>query len=228
MGNRGSGSRESRVVQWEKPLSFDSSRMKDIGSRYTPSGSNSEYNRDPDRLYSLYKPLRLSIYKQVSSKLYSQTDKEDLLSYINEHFVRLVKEYDVSGGVDFPGYIKTLLTFRAMRSFMGTLTKVYSKEDSIGIQEELDDKLNEASGEYVDEEDVIAYYDDFIRFVWKQKSLSQEELTVLQGVLIDERNIDIIRDLKREHEMSQNDAVILVDTFRDELLGYLSEFTGDN
>lgn len=111
---------------------------------------------------------------------------------------------------------------------MGTLTKVYSKEDSIGIQEELDDKLNEASGEYVDEEDVIAYYDDFIRFVWKQKSLSQEELTVLQGVLIDERNIDIIRDLKREHEMSQNDAVILVDTFRDELLGYLSEFTGDN
>ena len=213
------------MVPQDRPLSFDSGRMKDIGSRYTPEGSSAEYNRDPDRLYAMYKPLRLSIYKQVASKLYNASDKEDLISYINEHFVRLVKEYDVSGGVDFPGYIKTLLTFRAMRSFTGSLSKVYNKEESIGVQEELDDKLHEASGDYVDEEDVVNYYAEFVNFVLKQRKLTDIELSILQGALIDERSLDIARDLRKEYGIAQPDAVAMVTEFRKELLSLLAEFT---
>lgn len=227
MDNVSSGTRATNAKSTEKQLSFDSARMKDIGSRYTPDGSTTEYGRDVDRLFAQYKPLRLAIYKRVASRLYSPSDKEDLISYINEHFVRLVKEYDVTGGVDFPGYVKTLLTFRATNSFVSGLAKVYNKEDLVGFQQDVEEQLTSQGSQYsenIDETDVMEYYDEFIQFVLTKHTLSDIELTILQSMVVDERTITIARELKREYDLPQREAIDKIKEFRQVLLNYLSEF----
>ncbi len=62
--------------------------------------------------YSL-SPLRKSIYRKLAASVPSTADKEDLVNFIDEQFVKLVKEYDPMSGVDFPGYISKMLLIRA-------------------------------------------------------------------------------------------------------------------
>lgn len=223
MANDSSSTRKASKPSTNRQLSFDSGRMKDIGSRYTPEGSDTEYGRDVDRLYAQYKPLRLAIYKRVASRLYNQSDREDLISYINEHFVRLVKEYDVTNGVDFPGFIKTLLTFRAMNSFISSLNRVYNKEESSGIQEELEEKLG-YSEDSPSEYDIMEYYDDFVTYVLKNYKLTPIEVELLEGIITNERNVVLSRYLRRNYDMSQKEALETIKEFRTRLLTYFDEF----
>lgn len=74
--------------------------------------------RDVDKLLHQYKNLRMSIYNQFKDYLPDPVSKSELKSYIDEQFVRLVKEYDINGPVDFPGYIKTKLTYRVKHSYI--------------------------------------------------------------------------------------------------------------
>lgn len=74
--------------------------------------------RDVDKLMHQYTHLRLSIYKQYKDYLPDPVSQEELKSYIDEQFVRLVKEYDINGPVDFPGYIKTKMTYRVKHSYI--------------------------------------------------------------------------------------------------------------
>lgn len=224
MGKKNSSSRESNVKNITGNLSFDTHRTKEMGSRYTPAGSDAEYARDVDTLFLQYRPLRLSIYKRVASKLSNETDKEDLISYINEHFVRLVKEYDVSGQVDFPGYVKTLLTFRTTSSFISGISKVYNKEESIGIQDELDAQMHDENGTEIDEEAVMEYYDEFLQYVLYNVSLSDIELTILERMMVDDRSLTIARELRSKYGYSQKDALVEVEKLRVKLSEYVKEF----
>lgn len=232
MGNERS-SRGNTKSSTKKQLSFDSGRMKDIGTRFTPEGSTSEYARDPDRLYALYKPLRMAIYKRVASKLYNEADKQDLISYINEHFVRLTKEYDVTNGVDFPGFIKTLLTFRANNSFISGLSRVYNKEEVVGIDEELEDKVRASGYGFVgkgadDEETVLAYYDDFIKFVGENFELSEIEWDILQGMVINERTLVLANTLREEYGLNQKQSIDAIKALRLKVLGFLKAYNNEN
>lgn len=74
--------------------------------------------RDVDKLLHQYKNLRMSIYNQFKDYLPDPVSQSELKSYIDEQFVRLVKEYDINGPVDFPGYIKTKLTYRVKHSYI--------------------------------------------------------------------------------------------------------------
>lgn len=206
-----------------RQLSFDTARMKEIGSRFTPEGSTTEYGRDMDRLYAQYKPLRLAIYKRVASKLFNQADKEELILYLDEHFVRLCLEFDLTNDMDFPGFIKTLLTFRASNSFISGLSRVYNKEDSSGIQEELEEKIG-VQDTGADEEEVLEYYDSFVAFVFKHHHLTEQEVDILQGVLFNERTLEIARGLRRDYGTPQSEALNTIKAFRSTLLTYLDEF----
>lgn len=90
------------------------------GNRFVVNtGESSEvFLRDVDKLLRQYTNLRLSIYNQFKDYLPNQTSRAELMSYIDEQFVRLVKEYDINGPVDFPGYIKTKLTSRVKHSYI--------------------------------------------------------------------------------------------------------------
>lgn len=76
------------------------------------------YARDADRLYEEYTNLRMSLYNKYQGNFRNQETKNELMSYIDEQFVKLVKEYDINSPVDFPGYVKTKLTARVAYSFV--------------------------------------------------------------------------------------------------------------
>lgn len=68
--------------------------------------------RDIEKLLEDYKPLILSIYRRFHPMFNNREDKEDLMATIKMLFTRLVFEYDLHRGVDFPYYIKRMLQLR--------------------------------------------------------------------------------------------------------------------
>lgn len=90
------------------------------GNRYLVNTNEATgvFLRDVDKLMHQYKNLRMSVYNQFKEYMPDPVTQSELWSYINEQFVRLVKEYDINGPVDFPGYIKTKLTYRVKHSYI--------------------------------------------------------------------------------------------------------------
>jgi hypothetical protein len=74
--------------------------------------------RDVDKLLHQYRNLRMSVYNQYKDYLPDPVSQAELRSYVDEQFIRLVKEYDINGPVDFPGYIKTKLNYRVKHSYI--------------------------------------------------------------------------------------------------------------
>jgi hypothetical protein len=74
--------------------------------------------RDVDKLMHQYRNLRMSVYNQYKDYLPDPVSQAELKSYVDEQFIRLVKEYDINGPVDFPGYIKTKLNYRVKHSYI--------------------------------------------------------------------------------------------------------------
>jgi hypothetical protein len=74
--------------------------------------------RDVDKLMHQYRNLRMSVYNQYKDYLPDPVSQRELRSYVDEQFIRLVKEYDINGPVDFPGYIKTKLNYRVKHSYI--------------------------------------------------------------------------------------------------------------
>lgn len=90
------------------------------GNRFSVNTEESTgvFLRDVDKLLHQYKNLRNSIYNQYKTYLADPVSRDELKSYIDEQFIRLVKEYDIGSDVDFPGYIKIKLTYRVKNSYI--------------------------------------------------------------------------------------------------------------
>lgn len=90
------------------------------GNRYLVNTNEATgvFLRDVDKLMHQYRNLRMSVYNQFKEYMPDPISQSELRSYIDEQFVRLVKEYDINGPVDFPGYIKTKLTYRVKHSYI--------------------------------------------------------------------------------------------------------------
>lgn len=64
-----------------------------------------------------YDNLIKSLGRKYGRFLNSEADRQELYSYIQDAFISLVKEYDISSDVDFPGYIVKMLEFRVGQSY---------------------------------------------------------------------------------------------------------------
>lgn len=90
------------------------------GNRYVDEseGGRGVFSRDADRLFLEYTNLRKKIYNTQKYKFPDEATRKELESYIDEQFVKLVKEYEINSPVDFPGYIKTKLNLRVSQVFI--------------------------------------------------------------------------------------------------------------
>lgn len=89
-----------------------------IGDYYSPDTlTNITFVRDPEKLLVQYSNLIKSVFKKYNKYWTSLEDKKELYSYIVDTFIRLVYEYDINSGVDFPGYVKRLLETRVVHSY---------------------------------------------------------------------------------------------------------------
>ncbi|MGI4630682.1 hypothetical protein ACR2YW_28040, partial [Klebsiella pneumoniae] len=90
------------------------------GNRYVIDidGIPVDFERDLDSLLNRYKNLRWSLYHRYAGILSNDFERQELREYIDEQFIKLVKEYNIRSKVDFPGYIKAKLTLRVQNSYV--------------------------------------------------------------------------------------------------------------
>lgn len=104
--------------------------------------------RDVEELFRRYEPLRKALLREYRPYLTNEHTKEELESFIKEHFIRLCYEYDTAGEVDFSGYIKIMLGMRIKYSFVGKeykdtkrmtlggtqdISETYESEDTVDV-----------------------------------------------------------------------------------------------
>jgi hypothetical protein len=76
------------------------------------------FMRDTDKLFRQYRNLRVSVFNTYKGYLQDKASQEELMSYIDEQFIKLIKEYDPQAPVDFPGYVKNKLHQRVKHSYV--------------------------------------------------------------------------------------------------------------
>lgn len=96
-----------------------------------------KYPRDLSTMYQQYRNLREHIgkeeyerfiYRYANHTVVDKAKIDDLDSYINYEFIKLVQEYDTTSPVDFPGYIKSKLTLRTKHSYLKSYFKHMYRE----------------------------------------------------------------------------------------------------
>lgn len=138
-------------------------------------------SRDVDTLYEKYLPLRLALYRDYNSYLPNTASKEDLVSFINEQFVRLCYEFDVSGDMDFAGYIKTMLTLRVKHSFVDKEYRTRTKEP-VGIEADIRLQASDGSIAEKDFEILQAEFVDMLMSSADLTAIDKEIITLLMEV----------------------------------------------
>lgn len=163
-------------------------------------------SRDVDTLYERYLPLRLALYRDFNSYLPSKASKEDLVSFINEQFVRLCYEYDVSGDMDFAGYIKTMLTLRVRHSFVDKEYRTRTKEP-VGVE---DDIRLQASEIGVADDDFERLRTEFMDVLMSNAQLDDLDKEIIQ-LLIDVKSVRVVEaTLKKKYKGRLNGTDIVV------------------
>lgn len=90
-----------------------------LGSEYIGgSGHNIKFQRDPEKLLKQYSNLIHKMGRKFGNIKMTHAERQDLYAYISEVFIDLVKEFDMSNGMDFPGYIARMLPTRIRGSYL--------------------------------------------------------------------------------------------------------------
>lgn len=139
-------------------------------NRYVVDPSMSELERDIDTLLYKYQNLRWSLYHRYAGVLSNDAERQELQEYIDEQFIKLVKEYNIRSGVDFPGYIKSKLTLRVRNSYVKK-NKKYKRTELLGNKDNTVEMLSEELVSGVNESDVISYVFEGVEFNDIQKLL---------------------------------------------------------
>lgn len=167
------------------------------GNRYViNTGEDSGvFLRDVDKLFLQYKNLRMSIYGQFKGYLSDPVSQKELMSYIDEQFVRLVKEYNINGPVDFPGYIKTKLTQRVKYSY---IKGEYRDRNRVFVPKNDFDVTNLIEKQPSTEAE-LDYYAT-IEYVLKDVKLSDIEKLALYYILQEVPETQIVKNIKKDLE----------------------------
>lgn len=183
--------------------------MTNNGNRYIidTEGINHELDRDLDKIFIKYKNLRYALYNRYASQMDNYVKKEELLEYINEQFIKLVKEYDIHSDVDFPYYIKSKLTMRVRNSYV---KKNRMKESNmvLGHDDTTLESIIESNNSLIRNSDVLEYLFDNTEFTYIESELLKRLLNDCNF----KDDSDIVAEVSLETEESRKDvAKILSD-----------------
>lgn len=128
-----------------RDLDKEASKIRN-GNRFIQDSSGTGvFSRDPDRLYAEYTNLRKKIFSTYRGSFNNEATRRELSSYIDEQFIRLVKEYDINSPVDFPGYIKAKLNLR-VKSYVESQFKDKGRERLTTEEDEIERMLESEDG----------------------------------------------------------------------------------
>lgn len=195
-----------------KDISYDTSRTKEMRSRYTPEGVSTEFSRDVDKLWVKYRSLRLSTKKRLAHSL-RFSDSQELDGYINDAFVTLIKEYQPQKGIDLPGYLKSMLYTRARYLYARPIYNRYESEnllDDQGMQITMGEKQM-----YDSQEDDLT--SSFIEYVSEHMVLTLEQAVMVNLILEGREDKEITRRIMTQFDMKRKDVTENVSEVREML-----------
>ena len=142
---------------------------------------------------------------------------EELQSYIDEQFVKLVKEYDITSNVDFPGYIKIKLEQRVKGVFRKNKMRDNDREFLTRKESIIEDLINSTR-----EDETLPKYtiedNDFLDYLTYGVSLSEPEqylmdtwLNSTTGKVSDKK---LISGLKQNYELTSKEAQEIIYNMR--------------
>lgn len=166
--------------------------------------------RDVDKLMHQYRNLRLSVYNQYKDYLPDAISQTELKSYIDEQFVRLVKEYDINGPVDFPGYIKTKLNYRVKHSY---IKGEYRDRQRVFVPKNDFDVSNLIERSPVRDAE-LDYY-EALEFALRDVQLSTLEREILFYILQELTDAQIEKKIKKSHPTEKLSSAVIRDTLKD-------------
>lgn len=166
------------------------------GNRYLVNTNEATgvFLRDVDKLMHQYRNLRMSIYNQFKEYMPDPVSQSELRSYIDEQFIRLVKEYDINGPVDFPGYIKTKLTYRVKHSY---IKGEYRDRQRVFVPKN-DFDVSNLIEKHPSNDAELDYY-EVLEFALSNVTLSDVEKEVLFYILQEMTNSQIEKKIKKNH-----------------------------
>lgn len=178
------------------------------GNRYiTEVEGKGVFLRDTDKLFSQYANLRYKVYNQYVDDIPNSANRAELMSYINEEFVKLVKEYDINGEVDFPGYIKKKLGLRVKGSYIKKLHK-NSFREPLGESDDSVDFLLNTTGGYQNTGGHLDYPSEreLLNTIFSGVDLQPIEIDIVNAWL-DTPNMDIViaKDLVDKYKETMPD-----------------------
>lgn len=157
------------------------------------------FPRDVDRLYHRYANLRYKVYNTHKDSFRSEASRKELRSYIDEQFIKLTKEYDINGEVDFPGYIKKALNLRVRHSFVKGRFRDSARERLGAEDNEIETLLgtDTSSQEEIEDAELI---DDLL----SKAKFSPVELAVFSYLLRGKvKDANIIKEVSAKYKVSQ-------------------------
>lgn len=150
--------------------------------------------RDVEGLYEQYKPLRFALFREYCKALPMNHDREELVSFIDEHFIRLCYEYDASGDMDFAGYIKIMLGLRVKYSFIGKSHRDRGRV-ILGKTKDFREVYDISGGE----EDFSQYSSEFLDYLFTSCKLEPLDLIIIESILQEKATAEITRELRANH-----------------------------
>lgn len=184
----------SRDVDKEQELIRTGNRfVTEVGS------STGVFPRDVDTLFIRYENLRNKIYSQYSSMYSDSVTKSELRSYIDEEFVKLCKEYEINGEVDFPYYIKTKLTARVKGTFNSGTIRTRKREPLGAIESEVENMLDDNVSPYA-----TVDFQELVDSLTEGVSLSPMEQEILSVMVTGEWTVkQLVADNTAKYDVSK-------------------------
>lgn len=156
------------------------------------------FSRDVDRLYHRYANLRYRVYNNNKNYFRDEVSRRELRSYIDEQFIKLTKEYDINGEVDFPGYIKKSLNLRVRHSFVKGKFRDNSRERLSSLDDEIEQLLGVDCNSQNHIEDI-----ELVEFLLSQAKFNQLELAVFTKLLLtNTKDTEIVKELSSKYNVS--------------------------
>lgn len=166
--------------------------------------------RDVDKLFHQYHNLRVSLYNTYKGYMPDAVSQTELMSYIDEQFIRLVKEYSINSEVDFPGYCKIKLTNRVKHSFLKSHFRDRQRVFVTRNDFDVTNLLEKVPG--VDEE--LDYY-EALEYALSGLTLSYLEKEVLFLILKELSDVQIEREIRKRYPERAVSSSAIRDTIKD-------------
>ena len=171
------------------------------GNRFVTElgGSTGVFPRDIDTLFIQYANLRNKIYSDYSHMYNDSATKEELRSYIDEEFIKLCKEYEINGEVDFPYYIKSKLIARVRGTFNSSVIRMRNREPLGATDGEVENMLDDSVSVYN-----TLDYQELVSSVVEGVDLTPLEQDVLETMVTGDWTVkQLVEDNTVKHNVSR-------------------------